>query len=124
MGKSRAVFLLAFFVPPALVMAAVAQHEHAAGEPSKLGKVEFATSCAPALRPRFNRAVAMLHSFWYPKAAEAFAEVARLDPTCGIAHWGAAMTHYHQIWEPPGPADLKQGWDAVKKAETAGAKTQ
>jgi tetratricopeptide (TPR) repeat protein len=30
--------------------------------------------------------------------------VAEQDPQCAIAHWGIAMTHYHQLWEPPLPA--------------------
>lgn len=106
------------------VVPAVAQHQHPAGEPEKLGKVDFPVSCDAAVQPQFNRAVAMLHSFWYEKASEAFAAIAEKDPACGMAYWGIAMTHYHQIWEAPGPADLKQGWTAVEKANSAGAKTQ
>ena len=102
----------------------VAQHQHPAGEPEKLGKVDFSVSCDAAVQPQFNRAVAMLHSFWYEKASEAFAAIAEKDPACGMAYWGIAMTHYHQIWEAPGSADLKQGWTAVEKANSTGAKTQ
>jgi hypothetical protein len=102
----------------------VAQHQHPAGEPEKLGKVNFPVSCDAAVQPQFNRAVAMLHSFWYEKASEEFAAVAEKDPACGMAYWGIAMTHYHQIWPAPGPADLKQGWAAVEKARSAEAKTQ
>jgi len=102
----------------------LAQHHHELGEPEKVGKVNFPVSCDPALQPQFNRAVALLHSFWYEKAAEAFAAVAEKDPTCGMAYWGIAMTHYHAIWEAPGPADLRQGWEAAEKAKAAGAKTQ
>ncbi len=123
MGKTRAVFPLAIFVPLILAIPALAQHEHGAGEPEKLGKVEFAISCDPALQPQFNRAVALLHSFWYKKAAETFAGIARQDLSCGMAQWGVAMTHYHQLWEAPSAEDLKQGWAAVENAKTAGAKT-
>jgi len=66
----------------------------------------------------------MLHSFWYEKASDTFAAVAQNDPKCGMAYWGIAMTHYHQIWEAPGPADLKAGMSAMEQAETAGANTQ
>jgi hypothetical protein len=66
----------------------------------------------------------MLHSFWFEKANETFAAVGEKDPTCGMAYWGMAMTHWHQIWEAPGPADLKAGKDALERADTAGAKTQ
>src|SRR5450631_4739966 len=106
------------------VAPAVAQHEHPAGDPSKLGKVSFPVSCDPSVQPQFSSAVAMLHSFWYEKASETFAGVAEKDPACGMAYWGIAMTHYHLIWEAPGPVDLKAGVAAVEKAKVAGAKTQ
>src|ERR1035437_6098342 len=109
----------AAFVPPA-----VAQHEHPAGDPSKLGKVSFPVSCETSVQPQFSTAVAMLHSFWYEKASDTFAAVAQKDPTCGMAYWGIAMTYYHQIWQAPGPADLKAGAAAAEKAKLAGAKTQ
>lgn len=109
----------AAFAPPA-----VAQHEHPAGDPGKLGKVSFPVSCDPSVQSQFSSAVAMLHSFWYEKASETFAAVAEKDPNCGMAHWGIAMTYYHQIWSAPGPADLKAGVSALEKAKVAGAKTQ
>src|SRR5450432_997419 len=113
------VGVCAAFVPPA-----VAQHEHPAGDPSKLGKVSFPVSCEPSVQPQFSSAVAMLHSFWYEKASDSFAAVAQKDPTCGMAYWGIAMTYYHPVWQAPGPADLKAGAAAAEKAKLAGAKTQ
>ena len=101
----------------------VAQHEHPAGEPEKLGKVNFPVSCDAAVQPQFNRAVAMLHSFWYEKAIEEFAAIAKKDPACSMAYWGIAMALYHPIWEAPGPAALKQGSEAVAKAKLAVPKT-
>ena len=113
------VGVCAAFVPPA-----VAQHEHPAGDPSKLGKVSFPVSCEPSVQPQFSSAVAMLHSFWYEKASDTFAAVAQKDPTCGMAYWGIAMTYYHQMWQAPGPADLKAGSGFMEKAKLVGAKTQ
>ena len=113
------VGVCAAFVPPA-----VAQHEHPAGDPAKLGKVSFSVSCEPSVQPQFSSAVAMLHSFWYEKASETFAAIAKKDPSCGMAYWGIAMTYYHQVWQAPGPADLEAGIAAVEKAKLAGAKTQ
>jgi hypothetical protein len=113
------VGVCATFVAPA-----VAQHDHPAGDPTKLGSVTFAVSCDPSLQPQFNTAVAMLHSFWYEKAHDTFAAVAEKDPACGMAYWGMAMTYYHQIWSAPGPTDLKAGGSALEKAKAAGAKTQ
>src|ERR1019366_4585610 len=107
-----------------LVPTAFAQHEHPAGDPSKLGKVSFPVSCDPSVQQQFSSAVAMLHSFWYEKASETFAAVAEKDPTCGMAYWGVAMTYYHPIWQPPDPADLKAGTAYMEKAKLVGAKTQ
>ncbi len=86
---------LAFAAP------AIAQHEHAAGNLEKLGKVDFSVSCDATIQPQFNRAVAILHSFWYDKAEDAFTAIAAADPNCAMAHWGVAMSLYHQLWEPP-----------------------
>ncbi len=113
------VCVCAAFAPPA-----VAQHDHPAGDPGRLGKVNFPVSCDPSVQPQFTSAVAMLHSFWYEKASDTFAAVAEKDPKCGMAYWGIAMTYYHQIWQAPGPADLKAGMAAVEKAKLAGDKTQ
>ena len=84
----------------------VPQQEHEHPVPEKLGTVSFPTSCKPEVQQEFNRAVALLHSFTYKAADEAFHHVALQDPTCAIAHWGSAMTHYHQLWDlPPSPTD-------------------
>jgi tetratricopeptide (TPR) repeat protein len=102
----------------------VAQHEHPAGDPTKLGKVNFPVSCDASVQPQFASAMAMLHSFWYDKAKETFAAVAEKDPTCGMAYWGIAMTYYHPLWQAPSPDDLKAGMTARERAKLVGAKTQ
>lgn len=58
----------------------------------RLGKITFPVSCGPAVGKSFERAAAMLHSFWYLEANKAFAAVAKADPDCAMAHWGTAMT--------------------------------
>ena len=50
------------------VIPSFAKHDHPAGDPTKLGKVNFPISCDPSVQLEFNSAVAMLHSFWYEKA--------------------------------------------------------
>ena len=55
-----------------------------------LGKVSFPTSCDPKVQPAFERAVAMLHSFWYSAGEKAFRDVLKDDPQCAIATWGIA----------------------------------
>ena len=83
-----------------------------------LGKVDFAISCSTAAQKEFNRAVALLHHMTYPQARAAFERVAKLDPACGMAHWGVAMTLFQPLWPTrPGPAELRRGWEAVQAAE-------
>ena len=69
----------------------LAQHDH--GQPGdKLGAVSFPTSCAKEVQPRIDRAVAMLHSFWFDHANREFDAISAADSTCSIAWWGVAMT--------------------------------
>ena len=124
MRLTRVLYLVLACACLALVPSAISQHQHPAGELGRFGKVNFAISCDAAVQPGFNRAVAILHSFGYEKAAGAFAEVAERDPACGMAFWGLAMTYYHPVWEAPNPTVLRQGWAAVERAKSAGAKTQ
>jgi hypothetical protein len=92
------IFVSVLFVfPPSLP----AQETHSHSVPERLGTVSFPISCRPAVQQQFNRAVALLHSFAYEAAEGAFREVATQDPRCAMAHWGIAMTHFHQLWDPP-----------------------
>jgi hypothetical protein len=104
---------------------AIAQdHQHAGQPAERLGKVHFETSCSPAVRDAFDRAVALLHSFWYTAAIDAFGDVATRDPACAMAHWGVAMG----VWGNPlggtrTPQTLERGRAAVARAQAAAAKT-
>jgi tetratricopeptide (TPR) repeat protein len=90
----------------------------------RLGTVRFTTSCAPAVQPGFNRAVALLHSFHLDAAVAGFNEVAAADPTCGMAYWGVAMAWLgNPLAAPPSARGLQEGRAAVEKAKAAGAKT-
>src|SRR5271167_4933775 len=118
------ILVITLCVAAAFPSAAAAQHEHGSPDTATLGNVSFPTSCSPAVQPDFNRAVALLHSFWYKKSEETFLAIAKTDPSCGMAEWGVAMTHYRQLWDPPTPLDLQAGSTALEKANAAGAKTQ
>ncbi len=107
-----------------LAVRAGGQEAHAHHGSESLGKVNFPVSCSDQVRPAFTRAVALLHSFGYEDAREAFAAVAAQDPGCGMASWGVAMTYYHPLWAPPTPKELAAGRAASEKATAAGAKTE
>jgi len=76
------------------------QEAHSHSAPEKLGSVSFPISCISTVQQPFNRAVALLHSFAYDAAENAFRGVAVQDPRCAMAHWGVAMSHFHQLWDP------------------------
>jgi hypothetical protein len=112
---TRIILVLALFFPTLLA----AQEEHNHPAPAKLGTVSFPTSCNPETQRDFDRAVALLHSFAYTASEEAFQSVAAMDPQCAIAHWGIAMTHFHQLWEPPLPlASIPLAQKEISQAET------
>ncbi|HET8921440.1 MAG TPA: hypothetical protein VFN26_00440 [Candidatus Acidoferrum sp.] len=101
----------------------IAQEKSA--ETEKLGKVHFPVSCGPAAQQQFDRAVAMLHAFWVSPAAKAFAEVAKSDPDCAMAYWGIAINRRaNPLAGAPDAAALKDGWQAVERAESIGPKTE
>ncbi len=97
------------------------QHHHDASE--KLGQVNFPISCSRPAQQQFNRAAALLHSFWYEEAEKAFTEVTKIEPGCAMGYWGIAMSNYHPIWAPPNPAELKRGLAAVEKVKAISAKS-
>ncbi len=96
-------------------------HSHPA--PEKLGTVHFETSCTAAVQGQFDRAVALLHSFAYDTAAKEFAAVAARDTACAMAHWGIAMSAYHQLWSPAGTSELQAGQEQLLIAHRIGAST-
>jgi tetratricopeptide (TPR) repeat protein len=96
----------------------------ATGGGEGLGNAHIPTSCNDAAQKEFDRGLAMLHSFWYEKAEGSFGQVLVADPGCAIAHWGVAMTLYHQLWEPHVPGDgLVRGAAEIRKAKELEAKT-
>lgn len=121
----RATLSVALAVALAAPVAAEQGHQHhPSGEVEKLGTVDFPVTCNKAARQKFGRAVALLHSFWYEEAERAFGDVARIDPSCAMAHWGVAMSNYHPIWAPPTPAEFGRGRTAAGMAKAAHPKTQ
>jgi hypothetical protein len=83
---------------PAVSVAGAQAHQHPASE--KLGRVHFETSCAPAVKPQFDRAVALLHSFEFRAAIQGFQGVLAADSTCAMAHWGIAVSQWTNPMTP------------------------
>jgi tetratricopeptide (TPR) repeat protein len=104
-----------------------AQHEHPTPQvmtTKMIGTVNFQTSCKPAVKDDFNRAVALLHSFWFAESRTMFEEVLKADPGCAIAYWGIALTH----WGNPfgglrAPQTIASGKAAIDKGLATGSPT-
>jgi len=92
-------------------------HHHSLTE-EEVGSVHFPTSCRSDLASNFNRAVALLHSFQYEQARQAFTEIADKDPQCAMAQWGVAMSHYHGMW---GNGDTAAGRVTLNRAKRLAA---
>jgi hypothetical protein len=116
-------FLVFLVIAPASVVCA-SQHDYASYQPDRMGTVHFDTSCSPDVRDEFDLAVATLHSFGYRKSAQLFAHVLSTDPSCSMAEWGIAMSHYRQLWDPPTKDDLRIGLQAAQEGLSMGSKTQ
>ena len=64
--KNRLVLLCV--VLPMCSHGLMADESHQHFEREQLGTVVFPISCAPAIQRPFERAVALMHSFWYDEA--------------------------------------------------------
>ena len=93
-------------------LSAQAGHEHR-GHAEALGRVTFPTSCRAEAQRRFERGVALLHSFWYERASEAFKDAVAADSTCAMGYWGQAMSLFHPLWTPPSSDELRAGLGAA-----------
>ena len=122
-SRTRQQSRLFLAVSLAAISSPLAATAYADGAGTHVGKAHFAVSCSAPAQQQFDRAVAMLHSFWYPEAAKAFAVVGDTDPSCAMAQWGVAMSVWYPLWYPPSEAMLKTGSAAVEKARSIGAKT-
>jgi hypothetical protein len=108
------------------ILLAVLPHAAQAQEPTGgIGTVTFPVSCNAEAQTRMSRAVAMLHSFWFPEARRVFESVLEADAGCGIAHWGIAMTHFgNPMGGGSGPEGQAAGWDSAQKAASVGARSE
>ena len=117
--------ILRILAASSILCAAHAWSEEAHPQPTaeKLGTVSFPTSCAASVQHDFERAVALLHSFTYTASEQAFRAIIAADPSCAMAHWGIAMSRYHELWSPPSPDDLHTGTMEIQEAQKLSPKT-
>src|SRR3989449_10051158 len=100
------------------------QHVHEAAPAERLGHVAFATSCGRDAQVRFERAMALLHSFWWEEGGRAFRAVAASDSTCALAYWGLALNYWGNpfVGGPQGD-NLRRGAANSIRALALGAPT-
>lgn len=114
-------FLLPAVLSSALLIASSGARGHEdepipSGAPDRLGDVVFPISCSAAAQAEFHRALAMLHSFFYPEAGKTFSHVTAIDPSCAMGYWGVAMSWWYPLWFPPTKESFQQGKAALDKA--------
>jgi hypothetical protein len=102
----------------AIVPMAMAQeaetHDHGLG---RLGRVRFPVSCTPEAQRRFERAMAVLHSFWWEEGERVFGAVLEADSSCAMAHWGRALNAWGNPFAGgPSGAALAHGAAAAARA--------
>lgn len=102
-------------------------HDHAAPAVppgQRIGTVDFRTSCKPAVRDEFNRATALLHSFWFSESRRTFEKVLQTDPDCAMAYWGIALTHWSNPFAGLRSAQIiETGRASIQKGRQTGSPT-
>src|SRR5262245_26067620 len=122
---SHRIFALVLGLVLVFTAAASADEDPARARGEKLGRVVFKTSCSPEAQKQFERALAMLHSFFFPETIKTFSAIPETDPSCAIAYWGIAISQRPNPLVPPfDAATLKRGLDAIEKGEAIGANTE
>lgn len=101
--------------------AAAQEHDH---RHEQLGRVVFPVSCSPEAQQGFERAMTVLHSFWWEEGEPAFRAVLAADSSCAMAYWGLAMNAWNNPFAggPSGPA-LAAGAGAAARAVALGGGT-
>src|SRR5207249_111182 len=92
----------------------------------QLGRVVFPISCNAAAQQRFERAMTMLHSFWWEEGQGAFQAVATADSSCAMGYWGLALNAWGNPFAggaPPTSESARRGAAAAQRAADLGAPT-
>ena len=70
----------------------------------------------PEAQLYFDQGLRLTYAFNHAEAVRAFEEAARLDPKCGICHWGTAFALGPNINAPMDAAAAKRAHDAAQQA--------
>jgi hypothetical protein len=126
MNTMRNLGVLAALISLWFTQARAHEDDAPAGQPGEqLGKVTFIVECNAEAQREFNRAIALYHSFWFDPANKSFDKVIQLDPGCGMAHWGRALSVLGNPFAWPAPAKAWQaGAVSMDKAMQVGARNE
>ncbi len=108
-------FVLSVSVLAGSALAGAQDHTHTAEAAQahwRLGSVAFPNSGARPAQAPFLRAVALLHSFGYYDAANAFRAAQKADRNFALAYWMEALTYRHPLW---GQEDLRSARAALRR---------
>jgi tetratricopeptide (TPR) repeat protein len=98
----------------ALAVTALLMPSSSTAEKAELGDVHFPTSCKATVQSRFDYGLALLHSFEFREAEEAFRTVESADPKCVIAAWGVALSTTERSGANASQKDLAKGWSELQ----------
>ncbi len=104
-------------------LSAQEQHAHPR-DPAELGRVSFPVSCSAEAGRRFERAMTVLHSFWWEEGDNVFGAVLQADSTCAMAYWGLALNAWGNPFAGgPAGATLERGARAAARGGAMPAPT-
>ena len=95
----------------------LARPAFATAEPGQAGQVNFPTDCSAGVQGTMEHGLALLHSFEYEEAEQAFLKAADGDPKCALAYWGKAMALYEPLWDFPNAQTLALGRRYMAQAQ-------
>jgi tetratricopeptide (TPR) repeat protein len=104
---------------------AVVTAQAATTDADQIGQVHFPTSCRAEAQVHFDRAVALLHSFWFPEAIKTFHTVLETDSSCAMGYWGIAVSLLgNPLAGAPTPQALQEGASILREAKPVGVQTE
>src|SRR5260370_2002522 len=93
--RRTAILFLACLYSGSLALAAQEHHHDLSTE--EVGSVHFPISCSKGVELSFNQAVALLHSFQYEQARQAFSEISTQYPTSAMPQSPVPLPHHHAL---------------------------